>query len=124
MDLKEDVKTRKKIILRTSEKIYIVSADEIIRCEADRNYTSFFLTGERNILISKSIKYFASILSQGSFFRAHQAHLVNLDYVDYYIKGKGGFLIMRNNSIVPLSNRNKKSFFEMLNLHFERKLIK
>jgi len=36
---------KRRLVLKTQESVYVVELHEIIRCEADRNYTSFFLVG-------------------------------------------------------------------------------
>jgi len=52
--LYENIQSRKvlkKIILHTSEHLQLVSVNDIIRAEADSNYTRFFLSGNRKIMV-------------------------------------------------------------------------
>ena len=81
---------KKRLVLKTQESVHVVELDDIIRCEADRNYTSFFLIGNRKILVSKTLKEYETLLSGHNFLRVQQSHLVNIDYVDRYDKKNGG----------------------------------
>jgi two-component system LytT family response regulator len=104
----------KKIVLKTSESIHVLNVHEIIRCEADRNYTSFILSSGKKILVSNTLKEYDEMLSSYRFFRAHQSHLVNIDHIERYEKKEGGFLIMKDRSFVPVSVRKKETLLSLL----------
>lgn len=105
---------KRRLVLKTQESVYVVELDEIIRCEADRNYTSFFLVGGKKILVSKTLKEYETLLSPHNFLRVQQSHLINLDYVDRYDKGNGGSVVMKDGSEVPLSPAKRDIFFKIL----------
>jgi len=107
----------KKIVLKTAENIYIVNVKEIVRCKADGNYTQFFFADGKKLLVSKTLKEFYELLGEYNFFRVHQSHLINLNYLDHYEKAYGGFVKMKDNSSVPVSFRKKElllKFFKEL----------
>jgi two-component system LytT family response regulator len=104
----------KKIVLKTSESIHIINVNDIIRCEADRNYSSFFLTNKKPILVSTTLKDYDELLSSFHFFRVHQSHLVNLNHIERYEKKEGGCLIMKDGSTVPVSVRKKEELLILL----------
>jgi len=106
--------TRKKLVLKTHESVHVVDLDNIIRCEADRNYTSFFLHDGKKILVSKTLKEYETLLSGNQFFRVQQSHLVNLNYVNRFDKKNGGSVVMKDGSEVPLSPAKKDMFFKVL----------
>jgi len=103
----------KKIVLKTAESIHIINVTQIIRCEADVNYTTFYLTGSEKLLVSKPLKEYDELLSPAGFFRPHQSHLVNLDHILRYEKSDGGYLVMDDNSAVPVSTRKKEELFRL-----------
>ena len=103
----------KKIVLKTAESIHIVNVQQIVRCEADINYTTFYLAGGEKLLVSKPLKEYDELLNQAGFFRTHQSHLVNLDHILRYDKTDGGYLVMDNNSTVPVSTRKKEELFQL-----------
>jgi len=105
---------KRRLVLKTQESVHVVDLDEIIRCEADRNYTSFFLNGAKKILVSKTLKEYETLLSAHNFLRVQQSHLVNIDYVDRYDKKNGGAVVMKDGSEVPLSPAKREVFFQCL----------
>ncbi len=106
----------KKIVLKTAESIHIINIREIIRCEADINYTTFHLLNGEKLLVSRPLKEYSEMLEPLGFYRTHQSHLVNLDHILRYDKMDGGHLVLIDESIVPVSIRKKDELFEL----FER----
>lgn len=105
---------KRRLVLKTQESVHVVDLDQIIRCESDRNYTSFFLTEGRKILVSKTLKEYETLLVGYNFIRVQQSHLINLDFVDRYNKGNGGSVVMKDGSEVPLSPAKREIFFKIL----------
>ncbi len=105
---------KKKLILKTLESMFIVDIENIVRCESDKNYTFFFFTEGKKILVSKTLKEYEMLLSGLSFFRVQQSHLINMNYVDRYDKHDGGCVIMKDGTQIPLSQAKKEEFFKML----------
>lgn len=105
---------KRRLVLKTQESVHIVELDHIIRCEADRNYTSFYLTEGKKILVSKTLKDYETLLSGHNFLRVQQSHLINLDFVARYDKGNGGSVVMKDGSEVPLSPAKRDIFFKIL----------
>lgn len=105
---------KKRLVLKTHESVHVVELEDIIRCEADRNYTFFFLKDKRKILVSKTLKEYETLLPPSMFFRVQQSHLVNVNYVDRFDKKNGGSVVMKDNTEVPLSPAKKEAFFKML----------
>jgi two-component system, LytTR family, response regulator len=103
-----------KLILRTAEKIYSVNVQDIIRCESDKNYTTFFLAGGQKLLVSTTLKEYETMLLPMGFFRSHQSHLINMLYFDHYIKGDTNTIVMKDKSAVPLAIRKKEEFLQVL----------
>ncbi len=106
----------KKIVLKTAESIHIVNVKDIIRCEADINYTTFHLVNGEKLLVSRPLKEYSEMLEPIGFYRTHQSHLVNLDHILRYDKMDGGHLVLIDESIVPVSSRKKEDLFSL----FER----
>lgn len=114
--LKNNLNGKKtKLILPDINGLKIINIDEIIRCEADHNYTRCYLLDNRKLMISKSLNKFESILEELSFARVHSKHLVNLKYIKKYNKGAGGSVIMNNDSEINVSKSRKAEFLKKLN---------
>jgi len=101
-----------KLMLPTLEGFEIVKTDEILYCEADNNLTRFYLTGDRKLLICRTLKYFDDILAGQQFVRIHRSFLVNIDYVIRYTKGKGGFITLKNQQQLEVSPKKKAQFLQ------------
>lgn len=105
---------RTKISLPTLEGITMLNIQDIIRCESDGSYTSFFTTKGRRIVVSRSIKEYDELLTPYRFFRVHQSHLVNLQYVEQFLKVDGGTLIMSDGSQIEVSRRRKDQLLQLI----------
>jgi two-component system LytT family response regulator len=100
--------TFNKIAIPTIEGLELIKVDQIVRCSSDGNYTYIHLSVADPILVSKTLKQIEEQLQQyNQFVRVHHSHLVNLFFVKRYQKGKGGSLVMEDNSIVPVSRSRK-----------------
>ena len=99
-----------KINIPTTQGFKRINICEIIRCEADSNYTFIHLVDKNKVLVCKTLCEFEKHLSEFNFFRVHHKHLINLDHLKEYIKGKGGQVIMTDNSVVDVSARKKNDF--------------
>lgn len=103
-----------RISLPTFEGFKFINIKNIIRCEADNNYTHFYLNSGEKILVTKTLKEFDEILSGVEFIRIHQSHLVNTKFVDRYIKDDGGYIVMTDGSEVEVSRRRKEEFLNRM----------
>ena len=57
-----------------------------------------------------------NLLSDTSFFRVHIAHLVNINYVSKYVRGRGGHLVMKDGSIIKVAANRKSDFLDLFSL--------
>ena len=103
----------KKIVLKTSDSIHLVQVNEILRCQSEGNYTKFFFINKSPILVSKNIKEYYEMLKDYQFFRPHQSHIVNINFIKRYHKLDGGSLIMQDDSNVPVSTRKRDDLMKI-----------
>ena len=104
----------KKIVLKTSESIHLVSVSNIIRCEADCNYTWFHFSNQPKLIISKPLKQYEEMLEPLGFMRVHQSHLVNLSHLVRIDKIDGGTIVLTDNKPIPISVRKRDQVFKFL----------
>ncbi len=104
-----------RIALTTLDGYVIVHYDDIIRCEANGNYTSVYFHDGSFLMLTKTLKHYASKLEGNGFFRVHKTHLVNLDYIRSYVKGKNSYVELKDGSNIEVSSRKKQTLVEMLN---------
>ncbi len=97
-----------KISVSADGKIYLVDRKEVIMLKSDKSYTTVFLTGDREILVTKTLKEVEKKFHFPEFFRVHNSFLINVNHVKEYLKSLGGELVMSNGMNASIS-RNKKS---------------
>jgi two-component system LytT family response regulator len=65
------------------------------------------LKNNKKIVVSCTLKVIEELLEDHSFIRVHRSFVVNLNEVEKYVKGDGGYLVMSDGSEILIS-RNKK----------------
>lgn len=95
-----------KLAIPTTDGTYFFRIPEIIRCQADRNYTVFHLTDQRRFVSSKTLGEYEEILGNQGFIRVHKSHLVNLEFIDNYL-GKD-FIRLRDKTEIEVARRRKE----------------
>ncbi|MDG2331060.1 MAG: LytTR family DNA-binding domain-containing protein [Flavobacteriales bacterium] len=104
----------KRIALNTQEKTLIKEISEIVRCESSVNYTMFYFSDSTRLMVTQTLKNYDDLLSPYDFLRVHQSHLINSKFVKEYNKSDGGYLVLKDNSTVPVSTRRKNVVMEMI----------
>ncbi|MFT3935579.1 MAG: LytTR family DNA-binding domain-containing protein [Chitinophagaceae bacterium] len=103
-----------KLAVPTAEGFEFIPIDTLIRCEANDNYTHFYLRNGKKIIASRTLKETEDQLKPFMHFaRVHHSFLVNLNEVAKYIRGEGGHLIMSDGSTVPVSRSRKESLLKL-----------
>lgn len=104
----------KKIVLRTSESVFLVNLSDIRYCKSDNSYTVFHIRDKKSIMVSRSIKEFAELLEEFSFCRPHQSYLVNINFIEKLDKTDGGFIVLDDKTEIPISTRKKQAIMQIL----------
>jgi two-component system LytT family response regulator len=103
-----------RIALPTMTGFLFVAIKDIVRCESDNTYTTFYMADKKKLVVSKTLKDCEQLLLDYRFFRVHNSHLINLEYITEYIKGEGGLVKMADGSHVDVSRRRKDEFLKMI----------
>jgi two-component system LytT family response regulator len=103
-----------KIAIPTMEGLQMILVDSIISCSADSNYTILFLKNKQKITASRTLKEIEEMLDDYSFARVHHSFLVNLNEVEKYIKGEGGYLLMSDGTTIDVSRSRKEILLKKL----------
>ncbi|HFA48010.1 MAG TPA: response regulator transcription factor [Bacteroidetes bacterium] len=103
-----------KMSISAIDGIYFVSIKDIVRFEAEDNYTHIFLQNKERITASKTIKAYEDMLASVNFYRVHKRHVINLNYMRKFIKGDGGYLIMDDGKKIEVSRRRRPAFMEQM----------
>jgi two-component system LytT family response regulator len=101
-----------KLALPGSGEIRYVNVQDIIRLQAERNYTRIYFTGNKNFLSAKTLKEYEEMLQDQDFIRVHKSHLVNAAFMTNY--DRDGWLFMEDGSKVEVARRKKEYLLKWL----------
>lgn len=107
-----------KLTVPTINGLEFIRINDIVRCLSDVNYTTIFMKDKSKLMVAKTLKEFEGILSTYDFFRVHNSHLVNLNYLKSYNKGKGGSIKMEDGTEIEVSTRRKDAFLKRMASRF------
>ncbi|CAM4151853.1 MULTISPECIES: LytR/AlgR family response regulator transcription factor [Flavobacterium] len=99
--------TQKTLLIRTTQEQHMLLIDEIIRCQSDGSYTTFY-TNDKKIMSARNLKYYENILGEYAFVRVHQSHLINVKYIDSIVLNN---ILLKDGGKVPIASR-KKSYLK------------
>lgn len=104
----------RKMAVPTVSGLSFVALRDIIRLEAQGSYTVIYLQDSTKISATISIKEYEEILPDTLFFRIHHSHIINLNKIKSYQKGRGGYVTMDDNSFIEVASRRRESFMQRL----------
>ena len=110
------------ITIRTSSGAESYKLSDIIRFEANQNYTYIYLVNGKKILTATTMGKYEEKLKDKNFCRVHHSHFVNLRHIKDYKKtldgndqrgnasDKTGLITMSDGTKIEVSKRKKKEF--------------
>ncbi|MBI4947175.1 MAG: response regulator transcription factor [Bacteroidetes bacterium] len=113
-NIKQGDEQYNKITLPTGNAYEVVSVKDIIRCEANDNYTNVYLSNGRKYLVSGTLKHYEDLLPEKDFIRVHHGNLINMNHMIRFLKEDGGYAVMSDGSKVEVSRRKKEDFLKKL----------
>ena len=102
----------KKIAVPTVDGFDFILISDLIRCEAQGAYTKIYINNSRQVLVSRPLKDYEALLPENLFFRIHSSHLINLNYVKKYNRGRGGLVELDDGSVIEVAARRKDDFLK------------
>ncbi|MDP4828040.1 MAG: LytTR family DNA-binding domain-containing protein [Flavobacteriales bacterium] len=112
--VQQAVKTAGRIAVSTYDGQVVLKLQDIVRLEADSNYTNFHMKDGNRVMASKGLKEYEEQLPRHHFFRTHQSHIVNLNYVISLMKEDGGYILMEDGTQIYIARRRKDEFLAAL----------
>ena len=96
-----------KIVLPLQDGFEVVGIKDIVHCKANDNFTDFHFKDKQKKMICRTLKFYEELLGESGFMRVHKSHLINLDHIVKYTRGKGGQLTMADGSVIDVSPNKK-----------------
>ena len=106
------MKQPRRIPIPTGEGLRFINMDDILYLEASNNYTYIFLRTPQKLLVSRTLKDFEELLPAETFVRIHHSHIINKFFIERYIRGDGGQVVMQNGTTLDVSKRKKSDFLQ------------
>jgi len=107
-------KLKKRLLLRLYGGNYIlIKLSELIYCQADGNYTYYYMKDGKRHIASKNIKMTQEVLHKESFYRVHQSLIINLNHLKHYNRTNRQ-IVLQDDIIFPVSVRNEATFHKYL----------
>ena len=97
--------TQFRIALPTKGGMYMYDLFDIIRVEADMNYSQFHLAKKPNVLVAKTLKEYSELLSDHGFIRIHKSHLINKTHIKTYLNT--GKVMLNSGDEIEVSRRRR-----------------
>ncbi|MEM7102537.1 MAG: response regulator [Bacteroidota bacterium] len=104
----------RKLGLPTVEGYTFIKLQNIIRCEADSNYTMFHALDGEKILVPKTLKEYENLLEGFNFLRVHRSHIINLDHIKKYTKTRIPSVTMIDGATIAISLKKKDELLQKL----------
>ncbi|HEV3414126.1 MAG TPA: LytTR family DNA-binding domain-containing protein [Puia sp.] len=104
----------RKIAIPTANGLSFVFLREIIRLEAQGSYTVIHLRGRNRVTATVGIKEYEDLLPDTLFFRIHHSHIISLNMIKSYQKGRGGYVTMDDDSFIEVASRRREAFLQRL----------
>jgi two-component system LytT family response regulator len=92
----------------------IVDQGDLMYLEGEGNYTSIVFMDGTKYVDSKSIGVYENMLEPKYFFRIHKSHIVNISCVKEFLSDNGHFVVMKNNTRLPVSRMRLPHFLDLL----------
>jgi two-component system, LytTR family, response regulator len=103
-----------RIAIPTIEGLQFIRVEDIIYLEASSNYTHIFSTEKKKYIVSRTLKDFEDMLPTETFLRIHNSYIINKNYVEKYIRGEGGQVVLSNNVTLDVAKRKKSEFLKAI----------
>jgi two-component system, LytTR family, response regulator len=103
-----------RIAIPTIEGLQFIRVEDIIYLEASSNYTHFYCPEKKKYIVSRTLKDFEDMLPTKTFIRIHNSYIINKNYVEKYIRGEGGQVVLSNNATLDVAKRKKSEFLKAI----------
>lgn len=110
-NFKNQYPEKQQIIIPTLEGFEVIKIKDILRLQANGNFTDIFLYNGTKKMVCRFLKHFTEILPT-PFVRVHRSHIINLEAVVSYSKSLGGYVTLCDGSEVEISASYKENFLQ------------
>ena len=103
-----------KMAVPTVDGLIFINLKEVVRLEAKSSYTQILMENGEVVTATRTIKDYEDILPEGLFCRIHNSHIINLQKIEKYNKGRGGYVTLEDGSTIEVASRRRQEFLRRL----------
>ena len=101
---------KQQLILPTLQGFDVVKTEDIMRLQADGNFTRVYLTDGSRKMVCRFLKHFDDLLEK-PFVRVHRSHIINTNFVKSY--HKSGTATLSDQTEIEISGSFKDQFLKV-----------
>lgn len=101
---------KQQLILPTLQGFDVVKTEDIMRLQADGNFTQVYLTDGSRKMVCRFLKHFDDLLEK-PFVRVHRSHIINTNFVKSY--HKSGTATLSDQTEIEISGSFKDQFLKV-----------
>jgi two-component system LytT family response regulator len=105
---------QQKMAVPTIDGLIFINLKEVVRLEATSSYTQIILENREVIMATRTIKDYEDVLPGTLFCRIHNSHIINLQKIEKYHKGRGGYVVLEDGSEIEVASRRRQEFLQRL----------
>lgn len=102
-----------RVAMSTNDGMIFIETKEIMYCQAESNYTSVMLASGKKVMVAKTLKDIDETLSGKDFHRIHNSFLININYINRFVRGAGGYIVMNDGTQITISRSRREEFFDL-----------
>lgn len=111
-NFREQTPEKRQVILPTLDGFEVIRMEQILRLQGNGNFTDVYLNDGKKKMACRFLKHYAEILPY-PFLRVHKSHIINIDYVNSYHKGQGGYVVLQDETEILISANYKEEFLKL-----------
>ncbi|HUB60755.1 MAG TPA: LytTR family DNA-binding domain-containing protein [Puia sp.] len=105
---------QQKMAVPTVEGLIFINLKEIVRLESKSSYTQIFLENGVIVTATRTLQEYEDLLPEALFCRIHNSHIINLLKIEKYHKGRGGYVVLEDDSTIEVATRRRQEFLRRL----------
>ena len=105
---------QQKMAVPTLEGLIFINLRDVVRLEARSSYTQIIMEDGEIVTATRTIKEYEDSLPESLFCRIHNSHIINLQKIDKYHKGRGGYVVLEDGSRIEVATRRRQEFLRRL----------
>lgn len=106
--------TFEQLVISNDKGHHYLQLQDLIRISSDQGLLYFWRMDQKPVTLVKNIGDYEKLLPKHLFFRSHQSHLINKNWISSYLFHNGGVIGMKDGTEVPLARSRKEAFNEWI----------